>query len=47
MKCDDKSNKVVGSLCLTKLVENCPIVLQSQYTKFIWDNINNFIDKKL
>ena len=46
MKCDDKSNKVVGSLCLTKLVENCPIVLQSQYTKFIWDNINNFIDKK-
>ena len=46
MKCDEKSNKVVGSLCLTKLVENCPIVLQSQYTKFIWDNINNFIDKK-
>ena len=46
MKCDDKSNKIVGSLCLTKLVENCPIVLQPQYTKFIWDNINNFIDKK-
>ena len=46
MKCDDKSNKVMGSLCLTKLVENCPIVLQSQYTKFIWDNINSFIDKK-
>ena len=46
MKCDDKSCKVLGSLCLTKLVENCPIVLQSQYTKFIWDNINNFIDKK-
>jgi len=46
MKYDDKANKVVGSLCLTKLVENCPIVLQSQYTKFIWDNINNFIDKK-
>ena len=46
MKYDDKSNKIVGSLCLTKLVENCPIVLQSQYTKCIWDNINNFIDKK-
>ena len=46
MKCDDKSNKIVGSLCLTKLVENCPIVLQPQYTKFIWDSINNFIDKK-
>ena len=41
-----KSNRIVGSLCLTKLVENCPIVLQPQYTKFIWDNINNFIDKK-
>ena len=46
MKCDENSNKIVGSLCLTKLVENCPIVLQSQYTKFIWDNINNFINKK-
>ena len=46
MKYDDKSNRIVGSLCLTKLVENCPIVLQNQYTKFIWDNINNFIDKK-
>ena len=46
MKYDDKSNRIVGSLCLTKLVENCPIVLQSQYTKFIWDNINNFIDEK-
>ena len=46
MKYDDRSNRIVGSLCLTKLVENCPIVLQAQYTKFIWDNINNFIDKK-
>ena len=46
MKYDNKSNRIVGSLCLTKLVENCPIVLQPQYTKFIWDNINNFIDKK-
>ena len=46
IKYDDKSNRIVGSLCLTKLVENCPIVLQSQYTKFIWDNIINFIDKK-
>ena len=46
MKYDDNSNRIVGSLCLTKLVENCPIVLQNQYTKFIWDNINSFIDKK-
>ena len=27
MKYDDKSNRIVGSLCLTKLVENCPVVL--------------------
>ena len=46
IKYDDKSNRIVGSLCLTKLVENCPIILQSQYTKFIWNNIINFIDKK-
>ncbi len=46
MKCDDKSNKILGSLCLTKLVENCPIVLQPQYLKYIWENIISFIDKK-
>ena len=46
LKIEDKSSRIVGSLCLTKLVENCPIVLQSQYTKLIWDNINNYIDKK-
>ena len=46
MKCEEKANRIIGSLCLTKLVENCPIVLQTQYTKFIWDNISYFIDKK-
>ena len=46
MKCEEKSNKIIGSLCLTKLVENCPIVLQPQYLKYIWENIINFIDKK-
>ena len=46
IKIEDKSSRIVGSLCLTKLVENCPIVLQSQYTKIIWENINNYIDKK-
>ena len=46
MKCDDKSNRVVGSLCLTKLVENCPIVLQKQYMKIIWEVIMSLIDKK-
>ena len=46
MKNDDKSNRVVGSLCLTKLVENCPIVLQKQYMKIIWEVIMSLIDKK-
>ncbi len=46
MKFDDKNNKILGSLCLTKLVENCPIVLKPNYLKFIWENLINFIDKK-
>ena len=46
MKQEEKANRIIGSLCLTKLVENCPVVLQEQYMKFIWDNIMNFIDTK-
>ncbi len=46
MKQEEKANRIIGSLCLTKLVENCPIVLQEQYMKFIWDNILMFIDIK-
>ena len=46
MKLEEKSNRIIGSLCLTKLVENCPIVLQEHYMKFIWDNIINFIETK-
>ena len=46
MKYDDKSNRIVGSLCLTKLVENCPVVLQKQYMKLIWEVIISLIDKK-
>ena len=46
MKQEEKANRIIGSLCLTKLVENCPVVLQEQYMKFIWDNIINFIDTK-
>jgi hypothetical protein len=45
MKEQSKANQICGSLCLTKLVENCPIVLQSKYMKFIWENVMNFIDK--
>ena len=46
MKQEEKANRLIGSLCLTKLVENCPIVLQEQYIKFIWDNIITFIETK-
>ena len=46
MKQEEKANRIIGSLCLTKLVENCPVVLQEQYMKFIWENIMNFIDTK-
>ena len=46
MKQEDKSNRIVGSLCLTKLVENCPVVLQPKYMKFIWENIISLIEMK-
>ena len=46
MKQEEKANRVIGSLCLTKLVENCPVVLQEKYMKFIWDNIITFIEMK-
>ena len=46
MKQEEKANRIIGSLCLTKLVENCPIVLKENYMKFIWDNIIFFIEKK-
>ena len=46
MKQEEKANRIIGSLCLTKLVENCPIVLQEHYMQFIWDNIINFIEMK-
>ena len=46
MESEEKSNRVVGSVCLTKLVENCPVVLQKQYMKMIWEVIINSIDKK-
>ena len=46
IKESSKCNQICGSLCLTKLVENCPIVLQSKYLKHIWESIMMFIDKK-
>ena len=46
IKESSKCNQICGSLCLTKLVENCPIVLHSKYMKHIWESIMMFIDKK-
>ena len=39
IKIEQKINRIIGSLCLTKLVENCPFVLKNQYMKYILDNI--------
>ena len=39
LKFSGKINQVIGSLCLTKLVENCPYVLKNEYMKIIIDNI--------
>ena len=46
MKQEEKSNRIIESLCLTKLVENYSIVLQQHYMKFIWDIFINFIETK-
>ena len=39
LKFSEKINQVIGSLCLTKLVENCPYVLKNEYMKIIIENI--------
>ena len=39
LKYDKKINQIIGSLCLAKLVENCPYVLKNEYLKIIIDNI--------
>ena len=39
LKFPEKINQIIGSLCLTKLVENCPYVLKNEYMKIIIDNI--------
>ena len=45
MKQDNKSNQVSGSLCLSRLIENCPVVLTSNHMKSIWENMCNFLEK--
>ena len=45
VKIDQNVNRILGSLCLTKLVENCPFVLKNNYMKYILDNIIENISK--
>ena len=45
IKIDQDINRIIGSLCLTKLVENCPFVLKKNYMKYILDNIIENISK--
>ena len=45
IKIDQDINRIIGSLCLTKLVENCPFVLKKNYLKYILDNIIENISK--
>jgi hypothetical protein len=45
MKQEVKANQICGSLCLTSLIETCPMILQPAYMKYIWENIVYFIDK--
>ena len=42
---DDKSTRLMGSMFLTRLVENCPIVLQEHYMQGIWDCIVGYLEK--
>ena len=46
IKIDQNINRIVGSLCLTKLVENCPFVLKNNYMKYILDNIIDNVSKE-
>jgi len=46
IKIDQNINRIIGSLCLTKLVENCPFVLKNNYMKYILDNILENISKE-
>ena len=45
MAVDEKANRLVGSMFLTRLVENCPLVLKEEYMRVIWDNITGYLEK--
>ena len=46
LKIEQDINGIIGSICLTKLVENCPFVLKNNYMKNILDNILDNISKE-
>ena len=46
LKFTEKINQIIGSLCLTKLVENCPYVLKNEYMKIIIDNILSLLSSE-
>ena len=46
IKFSAKINQIIGSLCLTKLVENCPYVLKNEYMKIIIDNILSLLSSE-
>jgi hypothetical protein len=45
MKQEVRSNQICGALCLTSLIETCPLVLNTAYMKYIWENTIHFIDR--
>ena len=45
IKIERNINRLISSVCLTKLVENCPYVLKNNYMKYILDNILDNISK--
>ena len=45
LKQDYKYAQVCGSLCLSRLIENCPLILSKNNMKCIWENIMNFLEK--
>lgn len=42
---ESKYSQVCGSLCLSRLIENCPLILSKNNMKCIWENIMNFLEK--
>lgn len=45
IKKEDRSNHIVGSLCLQNLIKSCPLVLHRSYLTYVWNNIILNLDK--